>query len=144
MSFLITYGRHKASQRCRSPHSFYLVFLYLTGRPTRLVVRWVESLCYHAFSVSICSSVQRFDDCRLRQMVQHDVHQSVNQPQFARPSDRHAAYLSIFYRAMLCIRGSSHGLVSVSVCLCLPQVGILFKRLNTGSHNQHHTIAQGL
>jgi len=34
--------------------------------------------------------------------------------------------------------------VSVSVCLCLSQVGVLLKRLNVGSHKQHHTIAQGL
>ena len=55
-----------------------------------------------------------------------------------------------FYRAMLCIRGTSHGPVSVrlsvSVCLSvsLSQVGVLLKRLNIGSHKQHHTIAQGL
>ena len=49
-----------------------------------------------------------------------------------------------FYRAMLCIRGTSHGLVSVSVCVCLSQVGVLLKRLNVGSQKQHHTIAQGL
>ena len=30
-----------------------------------------------------------------------------------------------FYRAMLCIRGTSHGPVSVSVCVCLSQVGVL-------------------
>ena len=36
-----------------------------------------------------------------------------------------------FYRAMLCIRGTSHGpvsvclSVSVSVCVCLSQVGVL-------------------
>jgi len=47
-----------------------------------------------------------------------------------------------FYRAMLCIRGTSHGPVSVSVCLS--QVGVLLKRLNVGSHKQHHTIALGL
>ena len=47
-----------------------------------------------------------------------------------------------FYRAMLCLRGTSHGPVSVSVCLS--QVGVLLKRLNVGSHKQHHTIAQGL
>ena len=47
-----------------------------------------------------------------------------------------------FYRAMLCIRGTSHG--PVSVCVCLSQVGVLLKRLNVGSHKQHHTIAQGL
>ena len=33
---------------------------------------------------------------------------------------------------------------SVSVCLCLSQVGVLLKRLNTGSYQQHHTIAQGI
>ena len=53
-----------------------------------------------------------------------------------------------FYRAMLCIRGTSHG--PVSVCLsvrpsvCPSQVGVLLKRLNVGSHKQHRTIAQGL
>ena len=54
------------------------------------------------------------------------------------------------YRAMLCIRGTSYG--PVSVCLspsvhpsvCPSQVGVLLKRLNIGSHKQHHTIVQGL
>jgi len=49
-----------------------------------------------------------------------------------------------FYRAMLCIRGTSHGPVSVCVRLCLSQVRVLLKQLNVGSHKQHHTIAQGL
>ena len=52
--------------------------------------------------------------------------------------------VSNFYRAMLCIRGTSHGPVSVSVRVRLSQVGVLLKWLNTGSHKQHHTIAQGL
>ena len=49
---------------------------------------------------------------------------------------------------VLCIRGTSHGPVSVclclsvSVCVCLLQVGVLLKRLNVGSHKQHHTIAR--
>jgi len=45
-----------------------------------------------------------------------------------------------FYRAMLCIRSTSHGPVSV----CLSQVGVLLKWLNVGSHKQHHTIVQVL
>ena len=45
---------------------------------------------------------------------------------------------TFYYRAMLCIRGTSHGPVSVSVCLS--QVGVLLKRLNGGSHKQHSTI----
>ena len=49
-----------------------------------------------------------------------------------------------FYCVMVCIRGTSHGPVSVRVCFCLSQVGVLLKRLNVGSHKQHHTIAQGL
>ena len=49
-----------------------------------------------------------------------------------------------FYRAMLRIRGTSHGHVSVSVSVCLSQVGVLLKRLNRGSHKQHHTIVQEL
>jgi len=49
---------------------------------------------------------------------------------------------------MLCIRGTSHGPVSVCVCVCLSvgvclsQAGVLLKRLNVGSHKQHHTIAR--
>ena len=30
------------------------------------------------------------------------------------------------------------------LCVCLSQVGVLLKRLNTGSQKQKHTIAQGL
>ena len=47
-----------------------------------------------------------------------------------------------FYCAMLCMLSICYGLVSV--CLCLSQVRVLLKRLNVGSHKQHHTIAQGL
>jgi len=49
-----------------------------------------------------------------------------------------------FYCAMLCIRGTSHGPVSVCPSVRLSQVGVLLKRLNVGSHKQHHTIVQGL
>ena len=49
-----------------------------------------------------------------------------------------------FYRAMLCIRGTSHGPVSVCVCVRLSQVGVLLKRQNVGSHKHNHTIPQGL
>jgi len=45
-----------------------------------------------------------------------------------------------FHRAMLCIRGSSHGPVSV----CPSQAGVLLKRQNVRSQKQHHTIPQGL
>ena len=40
--------------------------------------------------------------------------------------------VSSFYGAMLCIRGTRHGPVSVcvSVSVCLSQVGVLLKRLN--------------
>jgi len=55
---------------------------------------------------------------------------------------------SFFYIAMLCIRGTSHGPVSVRLSVrlsvCPSQVGVSLKRLNAGSHKQHHTIAQGL
>ena len=34
--------------------------------------------------------------------------------------------------------------LSVCVCVRLSQVGVLQKRLNVGSHKQHHMIAQGL
>ena len=32
----------------------------------------------------------------------------------------------------------------MALCLCLSQIGVLLKRLNTGSHKQNHTIAQGV
>jgi len=51
---------------------------------------------------------------------------------------------SYFYRAMLCIRGTSHGAVSVRSSVRLSQVGVLLKRLNVASHKQHRTIAGGL
>jgi len=36
--------------------------------------------------------------------------------------------------------------LTVALCpsVCLSQVGVLLKRLNVGSHKQHHTIPQGL
>ena len=46
--------------------------------------------------------------------------------------------ITCFYRAMLCMRGICYGPVSVR----LSQVGALLKRLNVGSHKQHHTIAR--
>ena len=49
-----------------------------------------------------------------------------------------------FYRAMLCIRGTSHSPVSVCLPVRPSQVGVVLKRLNIGSHKQHHTIVQGL
>ena len=51
---------------------------------------------------------------------------------------------SDFYRAMLCIRGTSHGPVSVRPYVCLSvrpsQAGVLLKRQNVGSHKQHHSF----
>jgi len=43
-----------------------------------------------------------------------------------------------FYRAILCIHGTSHGPVSVCLSVHPSQVGVLLKRLNIGSHKQHH------
>ena len=51
-----------------------------------------------------------------------------------------SCFTKIFFRAMLCIRGTGHGPVSV----CLLQAGVLLKRQNVASHKQHHTIPQGL
>jgi len=48
-----------------------------------------------------------------------------------------------FNRAMLSIHGTSHGPVSICPSVCLSsQVRVLLKRLNVGSHKQHHTIPQ--
>ena len=53
-------------------------------------------------------------------------------------------FCTSFYRAMLCIRGTSHGPVSVRPSVRPSQVGVLLKRLNVRSRKQHRTIAQGL
>jgi len=58
---------------------------------------------------------------------------------FSFPKSDHSSIWPV-YCAMLCICGTSHGPVSI----CPSQVGVLLKRLNVGSHKQHHTIAQGL
>ena len=67
---------------------------------------------------------------------------------FFDPSRDVAMATNFCYRAMLCIRGTSHGPMSVRPSVCpsvrQSQVGVLLKRLNIGSHKQHHTIAQGL
>jgi len=49
-------------------------------------------------------------------------------------------YASAVLATALCLS------VRLSVCLsvCLSQVGVLLKRLNVGSHKQHHTIRQRL
>ena len=49
-----------------------------------------------------------------------------------------------FYLTMLCISGTSHGPLSMSVSVCLAQAGVLLKRQNVGSHKQHHTIPLGV
>jgi len=49
-----------------------------------------------------------------------------------------------FYRAMLCIRGTSHGPVSVRPSVCPTQVGVLLKQQNVGSHRQHQMIPQAV
>jgi len=55
---------------------------------------------------------------------------------------------SFFYIAMLCIRGTSHGPVSVRLSVrlsvCPSHDGVSLKRLIAGSHKPPHTIAQGL
>jgi len=69
---------------------------------------------------------------------------------FATTSRWNSGPWSVCYRAMLCIRGTSHGpvsvclcmSVSVCVCVCLSQAGVLLKRQNVGSNKQHHTIPQ--
>ena len=46
-----------------------------------------------------------------------------------------ASYALAVYAMVVCL--------SVSVCLCLSQVGVLLKRLNVGTRKQRRMIAQG-
>ena len=75
------------------------------------------------------AAVMRQVDCLTQQLVQKDAELL---------QAHHLVRSTIFYRAMLCIRSTSHGPVSVRPS----QVGVLLKRLKVGSHKQHHTIAQ--
>jgi len=52
--------------------------------------------------------------------------------------------LTDFYRAMLCIRGTSHGPVSVRLSVTSRSSIKTAKQTAKGTHKQHHTIAQGL
>jgi len=63
----------------------------------------------------------------------------LREPQRDRATRFVYAISGFYYRAMLCIRGTSHGPVSVRPS----QAGVLLKRQNIGSHKQHHTIPPG-
>jgi len=76
-----------------------------------------------------CSNVRFGNRIPSDKYVHIDVHQRTQ----SNPDD-----LVIFYRTMLCICYTSHGPVSVRPS----QVGVLLKRLNIGSHKQHHTIVR--
>ena len=54
--------------------------------------------------------------------------------------------LSIKFQSSFLSRDAMHAryILWPCVCLCLSQVGVLIKRLNTGSHKQKNTIAHGL
>jgi len=53
-------------------------------------------------------------------------------------------YLWSFIATVFTVRCYASAVLAMGLCLCLSQVGVLLKRLNTGSHKQYHTIAQGL
>jgi len=101
---------------------------------------------YHARSVHLRRAmlITRFDDrytcvCRRKIFQVRSFGQSFR-GRTLNFEDTQISFLpSDFYRAKLCMRGTSHGPLSV----CLSQVGVLLKRLNAASRKQHHTIAQG-
>ena len=53
-------------------------------------------------------------------------------------------YLWSFIATVFTVRCYASTVLAMGLCLCLSQVGVLLKRLNTGSHKQYHTVAQGL
>jgi len=55
-----------------------------------------------------------------------------------RPQRKVYFFISFFYRATLCY-GVFAMVLYPSVSVCLSQVGVLLKRLNMGSHKQHHS-----
>ena len=53
-------------------------------------------------------------------------------------------YASAVLAMALCLSVCLSECLSVCLSVCPSQVGVLLKRLNVGSHRQHHTIVQGL
>jgi len=49
-------------------------------------------------------------------------------------------------QSLITARCYASAVLAMALCLsvCMSQVGVLLKRLNAGSHKQHHIIAQGL
>ena len=58
----------------------------------------------------------------------------LREPQRDRATRFVYAISGFYYRAMLCIRGTSHGPVSVCLSVRPSQAGVLLKRQNIGSH----------
>ena len=101
---------------------FLLVPAYPGSPGSTAVKRMCVCVCGH----DLCTGV----------LVQH-------QKGLARCTPDDGSSALCFYRAMLCIRGTSHGPVSVvSVSVRLSQAGVLPKRQKVGSHKQHYTIPQ--
>jgi len=65
-----------------------------------------------------------------------------------RPPANFQPQIARVVRAIFTARCYASAVLAMGLCLsvsvCLSQVGVLLKRLNVGSHKQHHTIAQGL
>ena len=59
--------------------------------------------------------------------------------QITTPAPHHSVFTARCYACAVLAMG-----LCLSVSICLSQVGVLLKRLNTGSHKQNHTTAQGL
>jgi len=51
---------------------------------------------------------------------------------------------SVKSRLVVTARCYASTVLAMALSVCPSQVGVLLKRLNVGSHKQHHTIAQGL
>ena len=70
---------------------------------------------------------------RCLQLYSAGTQQQQQQPQRNARLSQQLRWNSSFYRAMLCIRGTSHGPVSVRLSVCPSQVGVLSKRMNESS-----------
>jgi len=121
---------------------------------SRLKITWTKTQYYYSFNAKHCVVSDVTQHCliacsvstRSQKKVKTWSKYSSYDVEVSQLPQRDPRDVLCFYRAMLCIRGTSHGpvsvSVSVSVCVCLSQVGVLLKRLNIGSHKQHRTIPQ--
>jgi len=107
------YDTYKTMKATRMRHGW--VYMYITHRLTLTLQLRNFNLFRTCRTSSFCTVAWQLARYQLTQRIARSLGNSWASCSFAYRLGQ--AYLTSFYRAMLCIRGTSHGPVSVSVCL---------------------------